>query len=279
MPNKFYLLLSLVGLIFIFFLIGYLITYRNSTSNQQQSDKTTSWWVPPPISSFQWQITDEPIDQSVAAEIFDIDLFNNDKTVISSLHNRGKKVICYINVGTWENFRQDKDDFPKEVLGKSYNKFEDERWLDIRRIEIIGPIIKKRFDTCRDKGFDSVEPDNLDGYLVDTGFTITLQDQLKYNKWLANEAHKRGLSIGLKNNPDLANELEPFFDWALTEDCFIQGWCEKMSIFTKKGKAVFTTEYTDTGAQLDQFCPKAQTLKFNAILKNRNLDAFREICK
>ena len=33
------------------------------------------------------------------------------------------------------------------------------------------------------------------------GFPLTYQDQLQYALWLADEAHKRGLAIGVKNAP------------------------------------------------------------------------------
>jgi hypothetical protein len=51
------------------------------------------------------------------------------------------------------------------------------------------------------------------------------QHQLDYNIWLANEARARGLSIRLKNDDEQVTDLLPILDWALTEDCFAQGWC------------------------------------------------------
>jgi hypothetical protein len=99
--------------------------------------------------------------------------------------------------------------------------------------------------------------------------------------WLAQEAHAHGLSIGLKNNDEQVGDLLPFFDWALTEDCFSQEWCEAVAPFVTAGKAVFAAEYTDElrDAQfLDQVCPQAAALGFSAILKNRDLDARRQAC-
>jgi hypothetical protein len=181
-------------------------------------------------------------------------------------------------VGSWEDWRPDKDQFPAEVIGNDYEGWPGEKWLDIRQIDQLAPIMRARLDLCRERGFDGIEPDNIDAYTADTGFPLTADDQLKYNMWLANEAHKRGLSIGLKNDSDQAADLEPYFDWALTEDCFAQDWCEQMSVFIQAGKPVFAAEYTDSGITLDQFCPQAKVMKINAILKNRNLDAYRQAC-
>ncbi len=70
---------------------------------------------------------------------------------------------------------------------------------------LLAPLMRARLDLCQAKGFDAVEPDNIDGYQVDggTGFPLTAGDQLRYNRWIAAEAHCRGLSIGLKNDSDM----------------------------------------------------------------------------
>ena len=106
------------------------------------------------------------------------------------------------------------------MIGKNLDDWEGERWLDIRRLDVLGPIMEARMELCEDKGFDGIEPDNVDGYLNDTGFDLTYEDQLRYNIWLANAAHEHGLSIGLKNDMDQAADLLAYFDWALNEQCF-----------------------------------------------------------
>jgi len=234
-------------------------------------------WHPAPGVTWQWQL-DAPVDKSVNAQVFDIDLFENDASVVAALHAKGAKVICYTSVGSREDWRPDANQFPKEIVGKDYPDWSGEKFLDIRQIDKLAPIMLSRFDLCKQKGFDGVEPDNIDTYDADTGFPITYQDQLKYNRWLAEQAHARGLSIGLKNDGDQAMDLVDNFDWALTEDCFHQKWCEQMKPFIQQNKAVFAAEYTDTGITLDDFCPQAKKMKFSAILKNRNLDKFRKTC-
>ncbi len=235
-------------------------------------------WHPPLNTTWQWQLTDLPLDQSFDVDMYDIELFDNDASVVAALHAQGRKVICYISVGSWEDWRPDADRFPQEIIGKDYAGWEGEKWLDIRRIDLLGPIMRNRLDLCKAKGFDGVEPDNIDGYTNDTGFPLTYEDQLAYNIWLANEAHARGLSIGLKNDPEQVTDLLPYFDWALTEDCFVEGWCEQLLPFIDAEKPVFAAEYSDTGVTLEDFCPQAAVLNFSAILKDRGLDAYREAC-
>ncbi len=249
--------------------------YRNATG------APADWWRPPVNTTWQWQLTGLPIDRSFDVEMYDIDLFDNDAGTVAALHAQGRKVICYISVGSWEDWRPDADRFPPSVLGNDYEGWPGEKWLDIRQIDLLAPIIRARFDQCKAKGFDGIEPDNIDGYTNDTGFPLTYQDQLTYNIWLANEAHARGLSIGLKNDEDQAADLLPYFDWAMTEDCFVQGWCSEVTPFVAAGKAVFAAEYTDEltlNQFLNQVCPQAGEMGFSAILKHRGLDAWRQAC-
>ncbi len=56
----------------------------------------------------------------------------------------------------------------------------------------------RRLDLAVTKGCDGVEPDNMDGYANDSGFPLTAEDQLTFNRFIANEAHRRGLAVGLK---------------------------------------------------------------------------------
>ncbi|MCJ7623253.1 MAG: endo alpha-1,4 polygalactosaminidase [Anaerolineaceae bacterium] len=256
------------------------VTFEEQTSEMVLPTAHTgeSIWIPALVTSWQWDLSSETIDTSLQVDMYDLDLFDTDISSVEKLHAQGSRVVCYINVGAWEDWRPDKDQFPDDVLGKNYAGWPGEKWLDIRQIDELAPIMRARFDECQAKGFDGVEPDNIDNYTNDTGFPLTYQDQLEYNIWLTNEAHARGLSIGLKNDPEQAQDLLPYFDWALTEDCFDQGWCDELSLFVETGKAVFAAEYTDMDIQLDDICPEAEQLNFNLILKNRDLDSYLETC-
>jgi len=227
---------------------------------------------------WQWQLSDIPIDPGLDVDMYDIDLFENEAEVITALHAQGSKVFCYVSVGSWEDWRPDKDQFPESVIGNDYEGWSGEKWLDVRQIERLAPVMRARLDLCKDKGFDGIEPDNIDGYTNDSGFPLAYEDQLRYNLWLADEAHARGLSIGLKNDPDQVADLLPYFDWALTEDCFAEGWCEDMLPFIRVGKPVFAAEYTDSGVSIEQVCLEAKQLDFSLILKNRKLDAWQQTC-
>jgi hypothetical protein len=230
-------------------------------------------WTPAPHTTWQWQLT-RPVDESVPAKLYDIDLFDNSASVVASLHRQGRKVICYLDAGTYEDFRPDSRSFPKSVLGRR-NGWPGERWLDIRQLSVLAPMMRARFRLCKHKQFDGVEADNVDGYTNDTGFPLTASDQLTYNKWLAGTAHALGLSIALKNDLNQTRQLEPYFDYALDEQCFQYSECSLLRPFVVAHKAVFEVEYNLSPGQ---FCRQSRIDRFMSMRKDLDLDAKRAVC-
>lgn len=236
-----------------------------------------SIWHPALNTRFQLQFNGT-LDMSVDFDAYDVDLFDTPKETIAMLHSGGKKVVCYVSAGSWEDWRPDKDLFPSSVIGKDYEGWPGENWLNIDRIDILGPIMKARLDIAKSKGCDAIDPDNVDVYNVDSGFNLTYAQQITYNKWFATETHQRGMSIGLKNNIDQLADLLEFFDFSILESCHEQGWCDQAKPFVAAGKPVFQIEYSEVGSTLSAICPAAKQRGFNAFIKHRNLDAWIQRC-
>ena len=239
------------------------------------SSATANWWQPSPGTSWQWQLTGE-IDTSLDVVMFDIDLFEAPQAMIDQLHAAGRVVICYFSAGSFEDWRPDAGDFPEVVLGADLDDWPGEKWLDIRDLDSLSPIMAARLDLAVQKKCDGVEPDNVDGYANPSGFPLTDEDQLIYNIWLADQAHARGLSIGLKNDLDQIADLLPYFDWALNEECFFYEECEYLAPFIEAGKAVFGVEYELTTAE---FCHQANAANFDFLKKNWDLGVWRDSCR
>jgi hypothetical protein len=220
-----------------------------------------------------------PVDPSYDVDVYDIDLFDSPPELIADLRARGRKVICYVNLGAWEDWRPDADRFPRAIIGLPYHGFPDEAWLDIRAITQLLPIIRSRLDLAVAKGCDAVEPDNVNGYDTMThepsGFPLTYMDQLIYNRLIAAEAHRRGLAVGLKNDLPQVEDLVDDFDFAVNEQCFEYDECEHLVPFIENGKPVFQTEYS---LPLAAFCGKAREYRFSSIKKTDALNAVRELC-
>ncbi|MGV9255088.1 endo alpha-1,4 polygalactosaminidase [Streptomyces sp. NPDC003697] len=230
-------------------------------------------WRPRPGTPWQWQLSGR-LDTSVDVPVYDIDGFDHTRATVAALHRQGRRVICYVSTGAWEEFRPDAGAFPAGVLGEG-NGWKGERWLDIRRTDVLRPLMAARLDMCRKKGFDAVEPDNMDGYRNRTGFPLTAADQLRYNRLVAGLAHDRGLSVGLKNDLGQIPQLVGEFDFAVDEQCAQYGECDALRPFVAAGKAVFHVEYE---LPTSRFCPVSRRLGLSSLLKRYDLGAWRRAC-
>jgi len=209
-----------------------------------------TWWHPAQHLTWYWQL-DGTVDNAEPVQAYDIDGFENTAAEVATLHARGVRVICYIDVGTAENFRPDYKQFPKSVLGRT-NGWPGERWLDIRRLGVLEPIMHARFQMCAEKGFDAVEPDNIEGYANRSGFPLTAAEQLAYNEWVAEDVHGLGLAILQKNDGEQTPALAPYFDGALTEQCNQYKECADFDPYLAAGEPVLNAEYS---LRTPRFCP------------------------
>jgi hypothetical protein len=243
--------------------------------------------------------------RTVAPTVFDIDIFQDGKcyspqdysvlnyAAVHALHVRGAKVIGYIDAGTAETWRPD---FPELqafdqscdgcLFGNPLGNFPDEYWLNINsnvlgtnpntgRIESAQRFLLDemlaRLKEAKLIGVDAIEFDDVDAHQNHTGLSISPVTQLRYNAWLANLAHRMGFSVGLKNDLDQAAALQPYFDFAINEECWQFSDCGALKPWPSKyGKAVFNVEYE---AKPASFCPKANSpvWNFNSIRKTDDL--------
>jgi hypothetical protein len=235
-----------------------------------------SCWHPGRKISWQWQLSSPPKASALlSVQMYDVDGFETTRTLVHKMHATGIKAVCYLSAGSWEKWRPDAKKFPSSVLGRS-NGWPGERWLDIRRLSVLAPIMRARVRMCARKHFDAIEFDNVDGYQNATGFPLTGAEQLRYDVFLANSAHRRGMSVLLKNDLDQIPKLLPYFDGALNEQCFQYRECGNLSRFVRAGKPVFNVEYKLAASA---FCPKANARNFNSLKKRLSLDAWRVPCR
>lgn len=246
------------------------------------------WYQPPVGASWQWQLyvdEEHPLNTSYDVAIYNIDLFNTSEATISALQDAGHRVVCYFSAGSWENYRRDRDQFDRQDLGKTLDGWPAERWLDIRSPNV-HRLMTERLDLAAAKGCDAVEPDNVQGYLEDTGFDLDAEDQLAYNRFIANQARSRGLAVALKNSLEQVEELVHYFDFSINEQCFQYNECDYLMPFIEAGKPVLHAEYPahndDLGLDdpsVARFCEAAQRRQFSTLILPVNLDdSFRVAC-
>jgi hypothetical protein len=227
------------------------------------------WHPAPTVQPWQWQLQGE-IDTGVDAAVYDVDGFETPASVVRRLHRQGRRAICYLDVGSWESYRPDADSFPLSVIGRRYEGFPNERWLDIRRFRLFARALEHRFDICARKRFDAVEPDNVAGWENETGFPIGAAAQLRFNRWVARNVHARGMAVALKNDGGQVRQLLGNFDFAIVEQCFQYDECEMYEPFVGGGKAVFEAEYE---LEPSAYCGEAKAIGFSAVGKSYDLFA------
>jgi hypothetical protein len=265
------------GLVFIACLLALAWSAQGATANGNPGGETRgrdehSRWRPTATTEpWQWQLQG-PIDTSVPAAVYDVDGFETSSRTVSKLHRQGRKVICYLDVGSWESYRPDKGEFLRSVIGRRYAGFPNERWLDVSRFHLFERPLERRFAMCARKGFDAVEPDNLAGWEKEnhTGFKITRTDQLRFNRWVARQVHERGMAVALKNDGRQVHQLIRSFDFAIAEQCFQYGECDYYRPFVQQNMPVFEAEYEQ---KPEQYCEAALAIGFSAIHKSYALFA------
>jgi len=240
------------------------------------------WFRPAATTTWQLQLqgtvaTGYPVD------LYDIDLFDVPTATIAALQADGKRVMCYFSAGSYESYRDDAGAFAAADLGTVLDGWPDERWLDVRSVGVRA-VMRARLDVAVAKGCDGVDPDNVDGYTQDSGFTLTAADQLAFNRFLAREAHARGLTVGLKNDLDQIAALVGDFDFALNEQCHFYDECDLLAPFTAAGKPVFVVEYDDRWvddvAERNALCASSNAAGLHTLVLPLLLDdAFRWSCE
>jgi hypothetical protein len=242
-------------------------------SGSARASSAAGWWHLPKHPTWYWQLNGK-IRFGLHVQIYDVDAFTTTAAEVSRLHSEHVHVICYVDVGTAENWRPDYSEFPQAVLG-SPNGWPGEVWLDIRQLTSIEPIMAARFRLCHEKGFDAVEPDNMEAALNESGFPITVQQQLVYNEWVAEEVHSMKMAVLQKNDSEQTGQENTFFDGALSEECN-QYWpeCGAYLPYLETGRPVLNAEYK---LKTRQFC-SADTLggisgaRFNLALNGRRFE-------
>jgi Glycoside-hydrolase family GH114 len=205
------------------------------------------WWIPPRALTWYWQLQGG-VNNNEPVAAYDIDGVDNSAGEVATLHGQGKHVICYIDAGTYEPGRPDSSSFPASVLGSGVEGWPGERWLDIANLSVLQPIMTARFQKCKEKGFDAVEPDNMDGYENASGFPLTAAQQLTYDEWVAAEVHSLGMAVLQKNDGGQTAELQPHFDGALNEQCNQYSECGNFQAYLSVGKPVLNAEYGSSNA-------------------------------
>ncbi|EXF83179.1 histone deacetylase [Colletotrichum fioriniae PJ7] len=244
------------------------------------------------------------------ADVWDIDLQHavDYPNIIPTLKSAGKIVMCYFNGGALQDWDEDLDSFPSDVIGSPLNPpYTDERYLNIKDARVV-TLMKARLERAASIGCDAVDPDNIDAWAEDgddpTGFNLQPADYATYISALAAHAHTldttagsgRKLLLGQKNAPTIAPQLASVADFAVLETCLgtrtsdeVEPFCADFQPYIAAGKPVFQIEYPtsvrddDSISQVDYnyFCVnKNGNEGFSEVLKHASeqVDGWGQFC-
>ncbi len=229
--------------------------------------------------SWDWQIgagTEANVGLPAGVKLLDLDGFDMSAAKVASLKSSGVYAVCYINAGSYEPGRPDSAMYPAALKLQADPDWPGEFFLDVTDVfkpgSVLASILQARFKMCKDKGFDALEPDNLQNDENITSGQITLQQQLDFNGWVADAAHAAGLAVFQKNGPDkvllkdrTGKMMVEKFDGILNEQCQEFTECAALAEYPMRGKPALDVEYK---AALTVDCAASGTLQINALKKD-----------
>jgi Glycoside-hydrolase family GH114 len=153
--------------------------------------------APAPSAPTGWAST-PPVDE--------LDPYATSAGTVDRLHAAGARVLCRLALGVDEVGRPDFDRLPARVRGARVPGA-SAYWLDVRRLDVLLPVLADRLELCREKGFDAVAAGALDGYRHASGFPLGQADQLAFDRAVLGLAHEHGIGIALRVPPPDAAAL------------------------------------------------------------------------
>lgn len=228
-------------------------------------------WSPRPGLRWQIQLTGAFFDV-VGANVYDLDPYQTPAETVGDLRAQGRQTMCHLDVGVSDLSLPDARRIPGRALGESAGS--GRRWLDIRDWETLEPVLADRMRLCVRKGFDAVDADATFGYANRSGFDLSGDDQVTFDRHVAELAHGLGLKVGIRTSAAMAWQVEPHTDFAVTGNCFSAPDCVAFSVFVRAGKAVFDIETTSVG----DFCPLARAYGYAATRSPAQLDGLADPC-
>lgn len=249
---------------------------------------TSTLWHPKTGDTWQIDLSKPLTNTSVDASVYEIDLFGNDAATIKTLHDLGRKVICYFSAGTYDVTLPDHAAFHaadvRDSVPESLSS-DNERWLDTRSASVRAAMLA-RMDLAVKNGCDGVDPGFTDSYTSTTGFELTRKTALSYLQFLHSGAEARRLGIGLRNTEALVEEAVGMMGWSVNEGCEGKWNCGLYWPFVSAGKAVLhvvvvsvntDSDVTEEG-KTDFWCTGANTGGFSTILKREDLGSWMQKC-
>jgi Glycoside-hydrolase family GH114 len=190
-----------------------------------------------------------------AVDLYDLDGFLTTQAQVHALRTTWQaatlphpRAVCYLDLA-WEDYRPDASPggyFPAATLGRVYYGYPQERWVDLRQLDALKPMLDERLRMCARKGFDAVELDDIDSFdpPSTSGFHLTTGDAQNFLAYAFNEIHRLGMTGLWKNSPYLSWWGRRYADGAVVEECYRYHACFASSLAGSRQYGITCTPLT-----------------------------------
>ena len=187
----------------------------------------------------------------VRPDVYDIDLYNNDGTALNTaavyaIHAVGVHAVCYVDAGTWENWRPDAGAVSRRGARREATAGRARQWVDIRRTDVLLPILDARVGEVRERRLRRGRVRQRRRLHEQApGSRSPPPTSSRSTRASPSMAHDHGLSVGLKNDLDQLGALQN--DVRLRDQRAVlpvQGVRRRTTAGRPPGKAVVEVEYT-----------------------------------
>lgn len=122
-------------------LLSYLHRWRSHLSTRFAVESGLSSiiggnYTPPPHNKLPDALTCEPpcFNPRSPSTLSIVGLGDKDgaQDTINTIHGKGAAAVCYISIGTIEDWRSDATDFPEAAIGNDVDGWPGERWIDVK---------------------------------------------------------------------------------------------------------------------------------------------------
>jgi hypothetical protein len=251
------------------------------------------WDQVPGETSWEWILDTDALPKTPpTVDYLGLEGLDAEAAYVERANDAGATTWCYLSIGSAEDWRDDFDDFVAldaaerdagrdGILGRDYDGWEGEIWLNLGAYEAFMPLMEARLDTCAARGFAWVEYDNMDIRGTNTGFDTSAAEVREYMHALLDATEDRGMGAIHKNATHLS-DLEPRFEAMLLEDCVLWDFCEEAQPYLDAGKLVFNAEYPqswrDEGRDFDIERACRASGDVSTLIKRLDLDEKTVVC-
>ena len=210
------------------------------------STAATARMLPPANATFDYQIGGA---YTPASSVRIVDRDRLDAPV------RGRYNVCYVNAfqtqtaeaAWWKTHHRDlllRRADGSYVVDGAWNEILLDTSTAAKRRALLA-IVGRWIDGCRSRGFQAVEPDNLDSWTRSKS-RLSRADNIAFARLLVARAHADHLAIAQKNDTSMAPVGRSIgFDFAIVEECQVYSEC---GAYTRTyGRLVYEIEYVDNG--------------------------------